>query len=135
MLALRDALKDGFGEAVVACDMPEPCKFPSLDSCQKRFPWTHKEVHLAPYPIVGLMLQVGDTEKFPHARFTAAEEDGGDKRLVELELACEADGERGDKKGKDGMGGEQRTKGEERTGDRSREEAAARKQGRRREHR
>ena len=23
------------GEAVVACDMPEPCKFPSLDSCQK----------------------------------------------------------------------------------------------------
>ena len=67
--------------------------------------------------------------------FTATEEDGGDKRLEELELACEADGERGDKKGKDGMGGEQRTKGEERTGDRSREEAAARKQGRRREHR
>ena len=24
--------------------------------------------------------------------FTATEEDGGDKRLVELELACEADG-------------------------------------------
>ena len=41
---LKDALKDGFGEAVVACDMPEPCKFPSLDSCQKRFLWTHKEV-------------------------------------------------------------------------------------------
>ena len=34
---LQDALKDGFGEAVVACDMPEPCEFPSLESCQKRF--------------------------------------------------------------------------------------------------
>ena len=33
---LQGALKDDFGEAVVACDMPEPCKFPSLDSCQKR---------------------------------------------------------------------------------------------------
>ena len=28
-------MKDGFGEAVVACDMPKPCKFPSLDSCQR----------------------------------------------------------------------------------------------------
>ena len=51
---LQDALQDGFGEAVVACDMPEPCKFPSPDSYQKRFPWTHKEVDLAPHPIVGL---------------------------------------------------------------------------------
>ena len=30
---LQDALKDSFGQAVVACDTPEPCKFPSLDSC------------------------------------------------------------------------------------------------------
>ena len=29
-VALQGVLKDGFGEAVVACDMPEPCKFPSL---------------------------------------------------------------------------------------------------------
>ena len=29
---LQGALKDGFGEAVVACYMPETCKFPSLDS-------------------------------------------------------------------------------------------------------
>ena len=36
---LQGALKDGFGEAVVACDMPEPCDFPSLGSCQKRFLW------------------------------------------------------------------------------------------------
>ena len=60
-------LKDGFGEAVVACDMSEPCKFLTLDSCQKRFMWTHKEVDLAPHSIVGLVLQAGDTEKFPHA--------------------------------------------------------------------
>ena len=29
---LKGALKDGFGKVVVACDMPEPCKFLSLDS-------------------------------------------------------------------------------------------------------
>ena len=34
---LDGALKDGFGEAVVACDMPEPCKFPSFDSWRKSF--------------------------------------------------------------------------------------------------
>ena len=28
---LQGAFKDGFGEAVVAYDMPEPRKFPSLD--------------------------------------------------------------------------------------------------------
>ena len=49
----------------MGCDMPEPCKFPSLDSCQKRFPWTHKEADLAPHPAVGLVLQVGDAEKSP----------------------------------------------------------------------
>ena len=47
--------------------MPEACKFPSLDSCQRRFLWTHKEVDLAPHPVVVLVLQVGDAEKFPHA--------------------------------------------------------------------
>ena len=93
----------------MVCDMPEPCKFPSLDSCQKRFLWTNKGVDLAPHQVVGLVLQVGDAEKFPQAIgfegldpflgvskqgpcFTAIEEDGGDKRLVQLELACEADG-------------------------------------------
>ena len=29
---LPDALKDGFGEAVVACDTPEPCKSRSLEN-------------------------------------------------------------------------------------------------------
>ena len=91
------------------CDMPEPCKFPSLDSRQKRCLWTHKEVDLAPHPVVGLVLQVGDAEKFPRALgsenvdplprvskqgpcFKAVEEDGGDKKLIQLELACKADG-------------------------------------------
>ena len=60
-------LKNGFGEAVVACDMPEPCEFSFPDSCQKRFLWTNKEIDLAPHPVVGLVLQVGDSEKFPHA--------------------------------------------------------------------
>ena len=49
----------------MARDMPEPCKFPPLDSCRKRFLWTHKEVALDPHPVVGLLLQVGDVGTFP----------------------------------------------------------------------
>ena len=45
----------------MACDMLEPCKFPSLDGGQK------KEFDLAPHLVVSLVLQAGDTEKFPHA--------------------------------------------------------------------
>ena len=41
---LQGVLKDGFVVAVLACDMPELCKFPSPDSRQKRFLWTYKEV-------------------------------------------------------------------------------------------
>ena len=63
----QGALKDGFGEAVVACDMPETCKIPSLDSCQKRFLWIYREVDLAPHPVVGLVVQVGDAEKLRQA--------------------------------------------------------------------
>ena len=43
---LQGALQDLFGEAVVACDMPQPCKFPSPDSCQKRFMWTARKLIL-----------------------------------------------------------------------------------------
>ena len=53
------------------------------------------------HTVIGLVLQVGDA-KFPQAfgfrsrvltpYFTATEECGGDKRLVQLELVCEADG-------------------------------------------
>ena len=98
-------MKDDFAEAVALRDMPEPREFPSLDSLQKRFLWTHKGVDLAPRPIVDLVLQVGDAEKFPQALgfesldpflrvseqgpcFTAIEEDGDDKRAVPHELAC-----------------------------------------------
>ena len=56
----QGALKDGFGEAVVVCDMPEPCKFLCLDRCQKRFLWTLKGVDLALNPVVRLVLHVGD---------------------------------------------------------------------------
>ena len=93
----------------MACDMPESCQFLSLDSCQKRFLWTLKEVDLASHLVVDLVLQVGDIEKFPHALgfesldpfyrvskqgpcFTAVEEVGGDRRLLELELVCKAVG-------------------------------------------
>ena len=51
----------------MACDMSEPCKFPSLVNCQKRFLWTHREVDLAPHSVAGLALEVGDTETFPQA--------------------------------------------------------------------
>ena len=64
-----------------------------------------KGVDLAPHPIISLVLQVGDAERFSQALgfegldpflrvskqcpcFTAIETDGGDKRLVELEFAC-----------------------------------------------
>ena len=94
----------------MAPETPEPCKFPSLDSRQKRILWTHKGAVLAPHPVVGLVLQVGDAEKFPQALgfesldpsfrvseqgpcTTAVEEDGSGKKLRELEHACEADGD------------------------------------------
>ena len=44
--------------------MFEPRNFPSLDSCQKRFLWTHKEADLALHPVVGLVLKAGYAEKF-----------------------------------------------------------------------
>ena len=55
LATLQGALKDGSGGAVVACDVTEPFKFPSLDSCQRRFLWTHREVDLALHPFVGLL--------------------------------------------------------------------------------
>ena len=64
---LQGALKGGFGHAVEACDITELCKFPSPDSCQNRLLWTHKGDDLAPGPVDGLVLQVGDAEKFPQA--------------------------------------------------------------------
>ena len=48
------ALKDGFGEAVVVCDIPEPCRFLFLDSCEKRFLGAQKEVDFAVHQVVVL---------------------------------------------------------------------------------
>ena len=62
---LQGALKDGFRQAVLVCDMPKPSKFPSLDSCKKRFLWTHKEVDLAPHPVVGLVQPTICAEQVP----------------------------------------------------------------------
>ena len=59
---LQGALKDDFGEVVMVRDMPERCKFPCSNSCQKKFLWTHKKADLAPQPVVGLVLQVGDAK-------------------------------------------------------------------------
>ena len=44
--------------------MPEPCKCPSLDSCQKRFLWTYKKVDLALHPVIGLVQKVGNARDF-----------------------------------------------------------------------
>ena len=41
----QGALRNGFEEAVLARDKPKPSEFPSLDSCQKKFLWVHKEVY------------------------------------------------------------------------------------------
>ena len=64
---LQGALRDSFKETAVACDKPEPCKFPSLDNCQRRLLWTHKEVDHPPHPVIGLVLQVRIAKKFPQA--------------------------------------------------------------------
>ena len=61
------ALKDDFGEAIVACGMPKLCKFPSLDICQKSFLWTYNEVALALHPVIGLVFQIENAEKFLQA--------------------------------------------------------------------
>ena len=55
----QGALEDDFGEAVVACNLPEPCEFPYPDSCQKNFLGVRREVDFAQHPVVtGLVLQV-----------------------------------------------------------------------------
>ena len=64
---LHGALRDGLGEALMVCDMQEPSKFLFLDSCQKRFLWTHKEVDLALHPVIGPLLQVKGAKKFPQS--------------------------------------------------------------------
>ena len=75
----------------MARDMPEPCEFPSQDSCPKRFLWAHKAVGLVLQvgEALGLVLQVGEAlgleslDRFLRVfkqgpRLTAAAEDGSD---------------------------------------------------------
>ena len=51
-----------------ARNLPELYEFPSFDGCQKRFlSGPTRKVDLAPHPVVGLVLQLGDTEKLPQA--------------------------------------------------------------------
>ena len=83
--------------------MPEPCEL----SSQQRFTWAYKEVDLAVHSVVCLLLQEGDTVKFPQTLGFESldpflimskqgpyptEEDEGSKILVQLEHVCEADG-------------------------------------------
>ena len=68
LLTLHGAMRDGFGGAVMACGIfPNNASFCLFDGCQRRFLWIHKEVALAPHPVIGLVLQTGDAEKFPLA--------------------------------------------------------------------
>ena len=83
---------------------PNHASFRFLTCCQKRFLWTLNKVDLAAHPVVGLVLQVGEAEKCPGFEsldpffrvskqgpcFSAVEEDGGDKRLVDRELTRKA---------------------------------------------
>ena len=58
----KGALKDGFGEADVA---PEQLNFRLLIvaiRCSCGPTW---KLNFAPHPVVGLVLQAGDAEKFP----------------------------------------------------------------------
>ena len=71
---LKGALKDGLERL---CDMPEPCKFLTLDSYQKRFPWAHEDVDLAQYLVDGLVLQVGGVCVWGGGRPSGREEGGG----------------------------------------------------------
>ena len=71
--------------------------------------WAHSEIDLARYPVVCLMFYVGGAKKCSKAlglesldpflsvsrqgpRLTTIMEGGGDRRPVQLDLACEADG-------------------------------------------
>ena len=100
----QGALEDGFGEAVVARDMPKPCRIPFLDICRKSYLWAHKVADLALHQVVDLELYVRDVEKFPQTLgmkrmdsflrgckqgpcLTATQEDKGDERLLWLEHA------------------------------------------------
>ena len=51
----------------MACDMPEPCKFPSLDGCQKGSCGPTRKLSFLCTQSFALCSKKGDAEKFPHA--------------------------------------------------------------------
>ena len=82
----------------MACAMSERCEFSVLHSCQELL-WAYKAVDLAPHPVVAIVFQVENAERFPRALgfesldpllrvskqspcITAKEKDEGAKRLV-----------------------------------------------------
>ena len=67
LLSKVSLLQDGSAEAVVESDTPEPCTFPSPDSCHKTFLLASKEDHAAPRPVVGHVLRAGNAETFLQA--------------------------------------------------------------------
>ena len=63
---LQAAQKNGFREVMLVClTYPNHSSFRLFLSCQKTFLSANKEVYLALHPVFGLVLQVGDAEKFP----------------------------------------------------------------------
>ena len=104
---LQGALKEGFGQDVMACDLLKPCELPSLDSYKKRFLWANQVVDFTLHPVVGIVLQWEGQRIFhrylvPNAwiffsvsnqrpYLKATQEDGDNYRLVKLELACKAE--------------------------------------------
>ena len=63
---LQGVPKDGFGEDVVALTCPNRASFRRFFTvARRRLLWTYKEADLTPHPVVGLVLPVGDAEKFP----------------------------------------------------------------------
>ena len=69
---LQGALKYCLGEAVALCNMPEPCKFVSLATCQKRFRWTYKEVDLTSHPVVSSYFHINELLTKDHPSFKTA---------------------------------------------------------------
>ena len=65
--SLDGALPDGFGEGFVPRDVATPRQLPSPDGCQERFSGTHEALDQALHTVTGLVLSVGDAEKFPQA--------------------------------------------------------------------
>ena len=106
---LKTVLKDGFGEAVTVCYMPKPCKlFPMTVARKGSCRPTRKLTLLYTKPLVLCSKQEVQRSFLRHLVskawilffrvskqgpcFTAIVEDGGNKRLGQLELARQVDG-------------------------------------------